>query len=198
MNESRVTLSINNHIATVSLNRPEKYNGLDLETLQALVRTAKAVKKNRDVRVVILRGEGKAFCAGLDFATVTKTPLKMLLAFTKFGVKKTNLFQQACWAWRELPVPVIAVLHGYCYGCGLQLALAAEKHAAALERLRVELTGSVEEQAAARAEAEKERRIEQLHKKAAARIGNQGLMRGWSGWHGQWEAAAPRPTRPRN
>jgi len=126
MNESRVTLSINDHIATVSLNRPEKYNGLDLEMLQALVRTAKAVKKNRDVRVVILRGEGKAFCAGLDFATVTKTPLKMLLAFTKFGIKKTNLFQQACWAWRELPVPVIAVLHGYCYGGGLQLALAAD------------------------------------------------------------------------
>ena len=45
MNESRVTLSINDHIATVSLNRPEKYNGLDLETLQALVRTAKVVKK---------------------------------------------------------------------------------------------------------------------------------------------------------
>ena len=70
MNESRVTLSINNHIATVSLNRPEKYNGLDLETLQALVRTAKVVKKNRDVRVVILRGEGKAFCAGLDLSLI--------------------------------------------------------------------------------------------------------------------------------
>ena len=126
MNESRVTLSIEGFIATVSLNRPDKYNGLDLETLKALVACAKTVKKNRDVRVVILRGEGKAFCAGLDFATVTKTPLKMLLAFTKFGVKKTNLFQQACWAWRQLPVPVIAVLHGYCYGGGLQLALAAD------------------------------------------------------------------------
>ena len=126
MNESRVTLSINDHIATVSLNRPDKYNGLDLEMMRGLVASAKTIKKNRDVRVVILRGEGKAFCAGLDFATVTKTPLKMLLAFTKFGIKKTNLFQQACWAWRELPVPVIAVLHGYCYGGGLQLALAAD------------------------------------------------------------------------
>lgn len=126
MSESRVTLSIEGHIATVSLNRPDKYNGLDLEMMRGLVACAKTIKKNRDVRVVILRGEGKAFCAGLDFATVTKTPLKMLLAFTKFGVKKTNLFQQACWAWRELPVPVIAVLHGYCYGGGLQLALAAD------------------------------------------------------------------------
>ena len=115
----RVTLAIEGHIATVSLNRPDKYNGLDLEMMRGLVACAKTIKKNRDVRVVILRGEGKAFCAGLDFATVTKTPLKMLLAFTKFGVKKTNLFQQACWAWRELPVPVIAVLHGYCYGGGL-------------------------------------------------------------------------------
>ncbi|HEX5676842.1 MAG TPA: enoyl-CoA hydratase-related protein, partial [Alcanivorax sp.] len=70
MNEPRVTLSIEGHIATVSLNRPEKYNGLDLQTLEGLVACAKAVKKNRDVRVVILRGEGKAFCAGLDFATV--------------------------------------------------------------------------------------------------------------------------------
>jgi len=122
----RVTLAIEGHIATVSLNRPDKYNGLDLEMMRGLVACAKTIKKNRDVRVVILRGEGKAFCAGLDFATVTKTPLKMLLAFTKFGVKKTNLFQQACWAWRELPVPVVAVLHGYCYGGGLQLALAAD------------------------------------------------------------------------
>ena len=124
--QDRVTLAIEGHIATVSLNRPDKYNGLDLEMMRGLVACAKTIKKNRDVRVVILRGEGKAFCAGLDFATVTKTPLKMLLAFTKFGVKKTNLFQQACWAWRELPVPVIAVLHGYCYGGGLQLALAAD------------------------------------------------------------------------
>lgn len=124
--QDRVTLAIEGHMATVSLNRPDKYNGLDLEMMRGLVACAKTIKKNRDVRVVILRGEGKAFCAGLDFATVTKTPLKMLLAFTKFGVKKTNLFQQACWAWRELPVPVIAVLHGYCYGGGLQLALAAD------------------------------------------------------------------------
>ena len=120
MSEPRVTLSIDDHIAAVTLNRPDKYNGLDLETLTALVKTARALKKNRDVRVVILRGAGKAFCAGLDFGTVTKTPMKMLLAFTKFGVRKTNLFQKACWAWRQLPVPVIAELHGYCYGGGLQ------------------------------------------------------------------------------
>lgn len=122
----RIELSIQGHLATVTLNRPEKYNGLDLETLRALVACAKQLKKNRDVRVVILRGAGKAFCAGLDFPSVSKKPLGMLLAFSKFGVKKTNLFQKACWAWRTLPMPVIAELHGYCYGGGLQLALAAD------------------------------------------------------------------------
>ena len=71
-----------------------------------------------------------------------------------------------------------------------QLAVATEKQKAALVRLRTELTGSVEEQVAARAEAQKEARVEQLHKKAAARIGNQGLMRGWSGWHDKWSDAA--------
>ncbi|KYZ84241.1 enoyl-CoA hydratase [Alcanivorax sp. KX64203] len=122
----RLTLDIADHVATVTLARAEKYNGLDLEMLQALVDCAKKLRKNRQVRVVILKGDGKAFCAGLDFGRVTKTPMKMLLAFTRFGIKKTNLFQQACWAWRQLPMPVIAVTHGYCYGGGLQLALAAD------------------------------------------------------------------------
>lgn len=72
MDNSRVTLSIENHIATAALSRPEKYNGLNLEPLSELMKAAKAPKKNRDVRVVIPRGEGKAFCAGLDFGTVTK------------------------------------------------------------------------------------------------------------------------------
>ena len=67
---------------------------------------------------------------------------------------------------------------------------AAEKQTVALERLRIELTGSVEQQAAARAESERAKRVEQMAKKAVARIGNQGLMRGWSGWHEKWSAAA--------
>jgi enoyl-CoA hydratase/carnithine racemase len=53
-------------------------------------------------------------------------PLKLLKGFTKYGVKKTNLFQEVCWCWRELPIPVITVLHGYCYGGGMQIALAAD------------------------------------------------------------------------
>lgn len=122
----RVLLEIHDGIATVTLNRAEKYNGLDLPMLRALVATARRVGADRSVRVVILAGAGKAFCAGLDFASVGKSPVAFARAGLKLPGQQTNLFQQACWAWRELPVPVIAVLHGHCFGGGMQLALAAD------------------------------------------------------------------------
>ncbi|MEO9140018.1 MAG: crotonase/enoyl-CoA hydratase family protein [Jatrophihabitans sp.] len=114
-------------VAYVTLNRPEKYNGLDLPMLRALAQTPKRIAADRTIRAVVLAGAGKAFCAGLDFASVGKAgPVPMARAFLKVPGRKTNLFQQACWAWRELPVPVIAVLHGHCFGGGLQIALAAD------------------------------------------------------------------------
>lgn len=115
-----------NGIAYVALARPEKYNGLDLDMLYGLVDAAKSLRRDRSLRAVILQGEGKAFCAGLDFASVLGKPLGLLRAFIKWGGRRTNIFQQACWAWRELPVPVIAVTHGHCFGGGLQIALAAD------------------------------------------------------------------------
>jgi enoyl-CoA hydratase/carnithine racemase len=121
----RVLLDVRDGVAYVTLNRPAKYNGLDLAMLRALVEAAGQVRRDRDVRAVVLAGAGKAFCAGLDFASVGRTPA----AFARAGLKLpggTNLFQRACWAWRELPVPVIAVLHGHCFGGGMQLALAAD------------------------------------------------------------------------
>lgn len=129
--DDRVLLDIRGEqagrVAYVTLNRAAKYNGLDLPMLHALVEVAGRIAAERTVRAVILRGEGKAFCAGLDFASVAKAgPLPTARAFLKLPGQKTNLFQQACWAWRELPVPVIAVLHGHCFGGGMQLALAAD------------------------------------------------------------------------
>lgn len=122
----RVKLDIREEIAYVTLARPEKFNGLDLDMLQALVTAAERVKKDRSLRVVIIHAEGEVFCAGLDFASVTRKPVRVLRAFSKFGGKRTNLFQECCWAWRRLQIPVIAVTHGRCYGGGLQIALAAD------------------------------------------------------------------------
>jgi enoyl-CoA hydratase/carnithine racemase len=125
MTTDRVLLEVRDSVAYVTLNRADKYNGLDLPMLRALVAVAARVEADRDVRAVILAGDGPAFCAGLDFASVGKDPRGFALAALKLP-GRLNLFQRACWAWRELPVPVIAVLHGHCFGGGMQLALAAD------------------------------------------------------------------------
>jgi enoyl-CoA hydratase/carnithine racemase len=123
----RVLLDVRDGVAYVTLNRADKYNGLDLPMLHGLVDTAGRIAADPGIRVVILAGDGNAFCAGLDFASVGQAgPVALARAGLKLPGQKTNLFQRACWAWRELPVPVIAVLHGHCFGGGLQLALAAD------------------------------------------------------------------------
>jgi enoyl-CoA hydratase/carnithine racemase len=122
----RVLLQVRDGVARVTLNRGEKYNGLDRAMLQGLVDTAGRIASDRSIRVVIVAGAGDAFCAGLDFASVGKSPTTLIRAGLKLPGQKTNLFQRACWVWRELPVPVIAVLHGHAVGGGLQLALAAD------------------------------------------------------------------------
>jgi enoyl-CoA hydratase/carnithine racemase len=123
----RVLVDVRDQVAYVTLNRPEKYNGLDFPMFAGLIDAAKRVAADRRVRVVVLSGAGKAFCAGLDFASVGKeSALTHARAFAKLPTQTTNLFQRSCWAWRELPVPVIAVVHGYCFGGGMQLALAAD------------------------------------------------------------------------
>lgn len=112
-------------IAVVSLDRGDKLNGLTLEMLTELSAVARKLAADRDLRGVILRGEGKSFCAGLDFASAFKKPSRILRSFVP-DIHGTNLFQRACWDWRRLPVPVIAAVHGHCYGGGLQIALGAD------------------------------------------------------------------------
>jgi enoyl-CoA hydratase/carnithine racemase len=123
--DDRVVIESGGPVVRVGLNRPEQYNGLDLEMMRALVAAARRVRRLPDVRAVILHGEGKAFCAGLDFASVTRKPVGILAGFLPWW-RKDNLFQRMCLAWRDLPMPVIAVTHGYCFGGGLQLALACD------------------------------------------------------------------------
>lgn len=125
-NARRVTVDVRDEIAYVRLTRPEKLNGLDMAMLEQLVEAARTVRADRTLRAVILLGDGDAFSSGLDFASVMKSPASVVRAFVRPPWRATNLFQQVCWAWRTLPVPVIAVLHGHCYGGAMQLALAAD------------------------------------------------------------------------
>ncbi|GAA1723525.1 crotonase/enoyl-CoA hydratase family protein [Aeromicrobium alkaliterrae] len=126
MSEPRVITEIEGPIAHVRLNRPDKLNGVDFGILDGLLESAAAIARDRDVRVVLLSGSGDSFCAGLDFPSVNRTPAKVLTHFLPNPLRGTNGFQQALWAWRRLPVPVIAVTRGHVFGAGIQLALAAD------------------------------------------------------------------------
>ncbi|WP_458688629.1 crotonase/enoyl-CoA hydratase family protein [Nocardia tengchongensis] len=121
-----VSLTIDGDRAHVALDRPDKHNGLTIDMLNELVRVAGVIGKRSDVRTVILSGNGPSFSSGLDIAKAMGNPLDVVRNFVPLPWRGTNTFQEACWAWRRLPQPVIAVVHGRCYGGGLQLALAAD------------------------------------------------------------------------
>jgi enoyl-CoA hydratase/carnithine racemase len=122
---SRVEIRpLGNGVVAVALNRPEKHNGVDWKMLVAWRDAAVQLAADREVRAVILHGEGESFCSGLDFGSFTSTPGRNAQAFMPRG--RANLFQEVCRAWRDIPAPVIAVLHGRCFGAGIQLALAAD------------------------------------------------------------------------
>lgn len=121
-----VTCTVDGGVATVWLNRPEKLNGLTLEMLRELVSTSRRLRRDRSLRAVVITGAGDSFSAGLDFAATLRSPALVARAFLPSPLRGTNLFQEACWGWRRLPVPVIAVVRGHCYGAGLQLALGAD------------------------------------------------------------------------
>lgn len=121
-----VTCTITDGVAQVRLNRPDKLNALTLPLLGELIATARQLRKDKTLRAVVIAGEGDAFCAGLDFASVLKRPTDVAKAFVPRPWRGTNTFQEACWAWRRVPVPVIAAVHGHCLGGGVQIALAAD------------------------------------------------------------------------
>ncbi len=122
----RVLITIEDGIAIVTLNRPDKYNGLDMPMFEAITRAAKTLKKDRSVRAIILNGAGDAFCSGLDVKTVSKNPVNFLKLLVKPGRRISNLAQNVGYLWRDVPAPVIAVIHGYCFGGGFQIALGAD------------------------------------------------------------------------
>lgn len=122
---SRITCSISDGIADVRLDRPDKLNALSLDMLGELRATARRLGRTPGLRAVVVSGNGRSFCAGLDLGAAARNPAAVARAFVATP-RGTNLFQEACWAWRRLPVPVIAAVHGHVFGAGVQIALAAD------------------------------------------------------------------------
>lgn len=128
MSNDRVTVTIEGHVADVRLNRADKHNGLDGAMFQGLHDTAVALREDPDVRAVVLSGEGKSFCAGLDVQDAFQNGALANAAKLeeRLDGELTNIWQSAAYAWRTVPVPVIAAIRGNCLGGGLQIALGAD------------------------------------------------------------------------
>ncbi len=130
----RVTVTIEDGIADVRFNRADKRNALDGAQFAAIEQVGEDLKSTPGLRVVVLSGEGESFCAGLDFS--------MFAGMAGDGEREervtdgnpgdlpdgriTHRGQQICWVWQELPVPVIAAVHGHALGGGFQIAMGAD------------------------------------------------------------------------
>jgi enoyl-CoA hydratase/carnithine racemase len=126
MSDDRVLLALDGSIATITLNRPDKLNALDPSMLDRLDEITLRLDRDPTVRVVLLTATGdRAFCVGADItAWSALEPLDIWRRWVRDGHRVFNAF--AC-----LRQPTIAVLNGYTFGGGLELALAADLRLAA-------------------------------------------------------------------
>ena len=121
-----VTIDTQDHIADVRLNRPDKMNALNWDMFEAVTDACRQLANDRSVRAVVLSGEGRAFCAGLDLANFTDPTLTENPFGPGRGGFWPNYYQAPCFLWKSVPVPVICALHGVAYGGGFQIAMGAD------------------------------------------------------------------------
>jgi enoyl-CoA hydratase/carnithine racemase len=126
----RIRVEIKGGVADVRLIRADKMNALDSAMMRALVETGERLKGDPSVRAVVLSGEGRAFCAGIDMGMFREIGSTGGVSVDLLPAERTgggaNHPQQAALVWREIPVPVIAAVHGVAFGAGLQVALGAD------------------------------------------------------------------------
>lgn len=136
----RVKLAINDYVAVVTLNRPEKRNAVDIAMFQALTDAGRTIADDRSVRAVVLHGAGGNFCAGIDISTFQMPGAGVSGdgRMQPLPGSPANFYQNAAYTWHALAVPVIAAIEGYAFGAGLQIAAGADiRYAQATARLSV-------------------------------------------------------------
>ncbi len=125
----RVSIAVADHVAEVRLTRADKMNALDPAMFEGIGAAIDSLRARKDVRCVVLSGEGRAFSAGLDMAS-------MAAGGSGLSPRERNadgaiLPQHVAWGWRTLPMPVIAAVHGVAFGGGFQIMSGADIRIAA-------------------------------------------------------------------
>jgi enoyl-CoA hydratase/carnithine racemase len=130
-----VTIELDEGVADVRLNRPDKHNALSPGMFEALIDAGERLCAEPAVRAVVLSGNGPSFCAGLDFSSFQgmkdrgdASAATGASAPPRRGDNEdpANHAQRPCLIWQRVPVPVIAAVHGVAFGGGLQVALGAD------------------------------------------------------------------------
>ncbi|MEZ0354302.1 crotonase/enoyl-CoA hydratase family protein [Mycobacterium sp. pR1184] len=127
MSEDRVRVRVaDGGVATVTMVRSDKHNALDQAMFEGLMNAADQLAQDNSVRVVVLHGEGKSFCSGLDIASFMSGQGGTGVLLERDGDRLANFAQRVAYDWSLVPAPVIAAIHGNCFGGGLQIALGTD------------------------------------------------------------------------
>lgn len=126
MSSDRVRIEVSDHVALVTLTRPDKHNALDVAMFEGIIGATERLMSEPGVRAVVLHGDGASFCSGLDLMSLAGGDSGIEGLTDRLRSDPPNWFQRAAYDWIRVPVPVIAAVHGNCYGGGLQIALAAD------------------------------------------------------------------------
>jgi enoyl-CoA hydratase/carnithine racemase len=136
MSNDAVVYTVIDGVADVRLNRPDKLNAVNQAVFAGLGDVGDALSADPSVRAVVLSGEGKGFCAGLDFSSFQSMAGGDGLGADDDGTRVppqrkgegglANAGQWAAYVWTQLPVPVIAAVHGPAVGAGFQIAMACD------------------------------------------------------------------------
>ena len=125
--QDRVSLDLaDNGVAQVRFTRGDKMNALDGAQFEAVLEAGQALREMKGLRVAVLSGEGRAFCAGLDLSSMAAGGANPQAKLVDRTHGNANRAQEAAMTWRKCPVPVIAAVHGVCFGGGLQIASGAD------------------------------------------------------------------------
>ena len=127
MADDRVQVKIGaTGVATVTMVRADKHNALDQPMFEGLTSAAEQLASEKSVRAVVLHGEGKSFCSGLDIASFMSGQGGTGVLLERDGDRVANFAQRVAYDWSLVPAPVIAAIHGNCFGGGLQIALGTD------------------------------------------------------------------------